>query len=90
MTIVNLQGKLDCKYQVMYALSDKPQRPTHKDRWPGSADENLDRLTDAGVPMDRYVIKCRRCDELGHSTAKCPQEAMEPMDRVQVQCFNCK
>lgn len=90
MTIVNLQGKLNCKFQVMYAFSDKPQRPNHKDRWPASADENLDRLTDAGIPMNRFIPKCRRCDELGHTSIKCPQEAMESTERVQVQCFNCK
>lgn len=74
---------------MLYALSDKPQRPAHKDRWPSSAEENLERLADSGVPMDRFVPKCRRCDELGHTTSKCPQEAVESMDRVQVQCFNC-
>ncbi|KAL9619518.1 MAG: hypothetical protein Q9160_005881 [Pyrenula sp. 1 TL-2023] len=89
MTIVNLQGKLDCKYQILYALSNKPQRPAHKDRWPPSPEDNLERLADSGVPMDRFVPKCRRCDELGHIVSKCPQEAVESMDRVQVQCFNC-
>jgi hypothetical protein len=57
-TIVNLQGKIGCKYAVFYFLSDKPQRPNMKERWPKSAEENLERLEDAGVPMDSGVVKC--------------------------------
>lgn len=57
-TIVNLQGKIDCKYAVFYFLSDKPQRPNMKERWPKSAEENLERLENAGVPMDSGVVKC--------------------------------
>jgi hypothetical protein len=29
-----------------------------KERWPKSAEENLKRLGDAGIPMDRGVPKC--------------------------------
>jgi hypothetical protein len=29
-----------------------------KERWPKSAEENLKRLGDAGIPMDRGVEKC--------------------------------
>ena len=57
-TIVNLQGKIGCKYAVFYFLSDKPQRPSMKERWPKSGEENLERLEDAGVPMDSGVVKC--------------------------------
>ena len=57
-TIVNLQGKISCKYAVFYFLSDKPQRPNMKERWPKSSEDNLERLEDAGVPMDSGVIKC--------------------------------
>ncbi len=58
-TIVNLQGRIGCKYAVFYFLSDKPQRPNMKERWPKSTEENLERLEEAGIPMDSGVIKCR-------------------------------
>lgn len=57
-TIVNLQGKIGCSYAVFYFLSGKPQRPNMKERWPKSSEENLERLEDAGVPMDSGVVKC--------------------------------
>jgi hypothetical protein len=55
---VNLQGELGKKFVVGYFLSDKVQRPSMKERWPKSSEENLRRLEDAGVPMDRGVPKC--------------------------------
>ena len=58
LTSVNLQGELDKKFVVGYYLSEKPQRPSMKERWPKSPEENLKRLEDAGVPMDRCVTKC--------------------------------
>lgn len=30
-------------------------------RWPRDAEENLERLANAGLPYDRGVIKCRNC-----------------------------
>jgi hypothetical protein len=57
-TIVNLQGKIGCKYAVFYFLSEKPQRPNMKGRWPKTPEENLERLESAGVPMDSGVVKC--------------------------------
>lgn len=57
-TIVDLQGIIGCKYAVFYFLSDKPQRPNMKERWPKSAEENMERLQNAGVPMDSGIIKC--------------------------------
>jgi hypothetical protein len=59
--LVNLQGKLDCKYVVGFYFSDKPQRINLKDRWPDSAEENLERLADAGFPLDRQIPKCTNC-----------------------------
>ncbi len=98
-TIVNLQGKIGCKYAVFYFLSDKPQRPNMKERWPKSTEENVERLQDAGVPMDSGVVKCNnvsgnglslrlsrltdQCNELGHTTRKCPQER-ETIERAAV------
>lgn len=73
--------------------------------WPKDAEENLERLKDAGLPMDRGIPKCSRCDgkptlsadpllltirqELGHTARACPEEATEITDRVQVKCVNC-
>ena len=58
LTNVDLQGQIQKKYSVGYFLSDQAQRPSLKERWPTSAEQNLKRLEDAGVPMDRGVPKC--------------------------------
>lgn len=60
--LVNLQGKLDCKYVVGFYFSEKPHRANLKDRWPESPEANLERLADAGFPMDRQVPKCGNCN----------------------------
>ncbi|KAG7009356.1 hypothetical protein G7Y79_00003g012240 [Physcia stellaris] len=74
-TLINLQGKLDQKYQA---------------GWPSSPEENLQRLKNAGLPYERGVPKCNRCNELGHTVRACPEEAMEITDRVEVKCVNCE
>lgn len=61
-TYVNLQGELDKTYQVGFHRSDKPKRQTMKQGWPESPEENMERLKDAGLPMDRGIPKCIRCD----------------------------
>lgn len=60
-TLVNIQGKLNCTYEVGFYFSDKPQRKSAKEGWPESAELNLERLKDAGLPMDRGIPKCGRC-----------------------------
>lgn len=60
-TLINLQGKLDCKYEVGFFYSDQPRRAILVPGWPPSAAENLERMEDAGQPMDRGVPKCSRC-----------------------------
>lgn len=30
-------------------------------RWPRDAEDNLERLANAGLPYDRGIIKCRNC-----------------------------
>ncbi len=62
MTYVNLQGDLDQKYQVGFHLSDKPKRQNQKASWPESREDNLQRLKEAGMPMERGIPKCNRCD----------------------------
>ena len=60
-TLVDLQGKNDRAYEVGFYFSDKPQRKSAKEGWPASPQENLERLKNAGVPMDRGIPKCYRC-----------------------------
>lgn len=61
MSLINLQGKLNCKYVVGFYFSHKPQRATLRERWPPSVEENLVRLEDAGLPYDRQIPKCSNC-----------------------------
>ncbi len=60
-TLVNIQGKIDCTYEVGFYFSDKPQRKSAKEGWPESKEDNMERLKDAGLPMDRGIPKCGRC-----------------------------
>lgn len=60
-TVVNLQGKLNCKYVVGLYFSEKPQRINLKERWPATPEENLERLAEAGFPLDRQIPKCSNC-----------------------------
>lgn len=57
-TNVDLQGEIGKKYTVGYYFSEKPQRPNLAGKWPSTPDENMERLADAGIPMDRGVEKC--------------------------------
>jgi hypothetical protein len=56
-TNMDLQGNLDKKFTVNWRLSDKPARPKENDLWPSAPEENLERLADAGVPVDRGIPK---------------------------------
>lgn len=60
-TLVNLQGKLDCTFEVGFYHSDKPRRAILAQGWPSSPAENEKRLEDAGLPVDRGIPKCGRC-----------------------------
>jgi sugar phosphate isomerase/epimerase len=60
-SVIDLQGKLDCKYVVGFYYSPKPQRANLRERWPESVEENLERLEDAGLPYDREIPKCSNC-----------------------------
>jgi peptide methionine sulfoxide reductase MsrB len=88
-TNMDLQGNLDKKYTVSYRFSDKPKRPKEAEGWPQSAEENIERLKDAGEPVDRGLPKCSNCDKLGHTRKFCPEEKQENLDRAEVKCYNC-
>ena len=60
-TIVNLSGKRDCKYKVGYFFKKTPRTAKMAEVWPASEEENLERLKDAGIPMERGLPKCLRC-----------------------------
>ncbi|EXJ89847.1 hypothetical protein A1O3_02914 [Capronia epimyces CBS 606.96] len=87
-TNVNLQGEIGKKYSVSYFTSDKPQRPTLVDKWPASPEENMNRLADAGIPLDRGVDKCHNCERVGHKTKDCPDERIT-REQVTVTCYLC-
>lgn len=61
-TYVNLQGELDQTYKVGFHLSPHPKRETMKQGWPETPEENVERLKNAGLPMERGIPKCMRCD----------------------------
>lgn len=60
-SLIDLQGKLNCTYVVGFFFSPKPQRANLRERWPSSVEDNLERLADAGLPYDRQVPKCSNC-----------------------------
>ncbi|KAJ8123479.1 hypothetical protein O1611_g9579 [Lasiodiplodia mahajangana] len=88
LTNMDLQGNLDKKFRVHYRFDPKPGRPREREFWPGSEEENMARLEDAGEPVNRGLSKCTNCNELGHIAKNCPQEKME-RERVVITCFNC-
>lgn len=57
-TNVDLQGTTGKTYAIGYFFSEKPSRPTMVDKWPKTPEENLERLDDVGIPMDRGVPVC--------------------------------
>lgn len=61
-TLMDLQGNLDKKYQVRFSTSKNPSRPKEKEKWPKDPAENVERLKDCGVPVDRRVPKCSNCN----------------------------
>lgn len=81
-TNVDLQGKLDKKYTISYFLSSKCPRPVLMEKWP--KDDNMDRLVNAGAPIESGATICRGCGEVGHNRKACPS----PTERV-VEERNC-
>lgn len=87
LTNMDLQGNLDKKYTIQWRWDSKATRPKEAEGWP-TPEENLERLADAGVPIDRGVPKCSNCNELGHTRNKCEQDKNET-ERAEVKCYNC-
>ncbi|KAK5112715.1 hypothetical protein LTR62_003813 [Meristemomyces frigidus] len=76
-TIVNLQGVGDQEFVVSVQFTNKPRRAKFAEGWPESPEDNLHRLSKAGLPMDRYEQKCHNCNELGHTARSCSEEKNE-------------
>ncbi|KAF2753376.1 hypothetical protein EJ05DRAFT_480391 [Pseudovirgaria hyperparasitica] len=60
-TLVDLKGNTGKKYSLGFYFSEKPRRRNAGEGWPKTPEDNLERLKDAGFPMDALVIKCGRC-----------------------------
>lgn len=87
-TNVDLQGNQGRKYVVSFQKQPKPPRPKFADTWPKSPEENLERLKDAGFPMDKMVTLCGNCHKEGHMRKNCP-EAPEAPEKPGIICDNC-
>jgi len=70
-TLVNLQGKQDCKFTIGYNFSTQPKRAKFAEGWPSSVEENLERLADAGEAMDQLATLCRNCKGMIASPFPC-------------------
>lgn len=48
----------------------------------------MDRLADAGIPLDRGVDQCFNCQKVGHKTKDCPEDKIV-REQVAVTCYLC-
>lgn len=87
-TFMDAQGNLGKTYQVTFRFSLSADRDLDKSMYPKSAQENLERLKDAGIMVSRLMEKCSNCGELGHSKKHC-SEAKGEHERAKVSCVNC-
>ncbi|KAL1847537.1 hypothetical protein VTK73DRAFT_10328 [Phialemonium thermophilum] len=88
LTNMDLQGHLERKYTVTYRFSPNPPRPREREVWPPSPEENLERLKNAGDVVERGLVKCHNCGELGHTSKHCTVERQESL-LASIKCYNC-
>lgn len=88
LTRMDLQGNLDKKYTITYRFDSKPARNRERAGFPESAEDNMERLRDAGEPVNSGKLKCTNCEEYGHISKSCPSDRVEK-EQVVVKCFNC-
>lgn len=63
-TNTNLQGEVGKPYQLgIFTKSPKCPRPILMPIWPKDDAENLERLQNTGVPLERGVMICSNCGE---------------------------
>lgn len=89
LTNMDLQGNLDRKYSITWRISPTIKRPKEKASWPDTPEDNIERLKNAGEPVDRGLPKCRQCGKLGHTSKFCTKERIEN-DKTVVNCYNCE
>lgn len=87
-TNVDLEGNIGRTYTVGYFTSASCPRPVLMPLWPSNVVDNLKRLEDAGVPMERGVPICGNCNSLGHVRKDCPEEK-NVFEGVKVMCALC-
>jgi hypothetical protein len=87
-TNMDLQGVLKKTHSISWRFSPKPQRPKEAEGWPENPEQNMERLDDAGTPVDCLMPLCSNCDELGHVKKNCPEEVNEVTDRAEVYIFS--
>ena len=58
---MDLDGQTGRQYHVGFYFSAKAPRGSLKDAWPLSPEENLERLLNAGIPVDSKIPKCGNC-----------------------------
>ena len=61
-TLMDMSGRLDCKYHVGFYWNFKCPRAALKESWPKDEEDNMARLSDAGIPVDRGIPKCTNCE----------------------------
>ncbi|KAK9415659.1 hypothetical protein SUNI508_10318 [Seiridium unicorne] len=88
LTNMDLQGNLGKKYTITYRFDPKPARERERQFFPENTEDNLERLMDAGEPVNSGKLKCNNCDEYGHVARDCPSDKVEK-EQVVVKCFNC-
>ncbi|EKV07127.1 Zinc knuckle transcription factor (CnjB), putative [Penicillium digitatum PHI26] len=89
MSLIDLQGVLDRKFVIGFFFSPKASRGHLRDRWPADAEENVQRMNNAGIPYERKVPKCLNCGGLGHISRSCKEERADGNERVEIKCSNC-
>lgn len=87
-TNVDLDKSAGKKYTVGVFKSAVCPRPILMESWPKDATENLERLADAGIPLESGVVICSNCMQSGHSRKNCDQESTKP-EPIQAICANC-
>lgn len=67
---MDLDGSTARKYNIGYFFSATAPRVSLAPGWPASAEDNIERLKDAGLPVDTKIPKCSNCD----GRLKCPHK----------------
>lgn len=65
-TNVDLQDEIGKTFTLGIYTKPTCPRPILMENWPADAGENMTRLADVGIPMERGIPVCSNCNELGH------------------------